>query len=117
MRTADEIEEMTPKERHHFIKEVFNAALELKPAERSQYIRQACNNDNGLISEVEGLLTSDADEEFIGGLSKEISGRLLGSLKREDESGLIGKTIKGRFRIDFLLVLSECISNSPFNLF
>ena len=48
-------------ERYQKIDEIFQAALELSPDQRPSYIREACGDDESLLSEVEYLLASDED--------------------------------------------------------
>ena len=57
---------MTP-ERWRQIKEIFQAAFELPPGERSAYVQQACAGDAELRAEVESLLLSVEEEEFLSG--------------------------------------------------
>ena len=57
---------MTP-ERWRQIKEIFQAAFELPPRERSACVQQACAGDAELRAEVESLLLSVEEEEFLSG--------------------------------------------------
>jgi len=52
---------MTP-DRHARIKEVFIAALELEPAQRSKYLDEACRDDGELRREVDSLLGHAASQ-------------------------------------------------------
>jgi eukaryotic-like serine/threonine-protein kinase len=54
---------MTP-ERWQRVKELFEAALERVPAERSEFLREACGEDEALRAELESLL---AEERVVGG--------------------------------------------------
>ena len=49
------------------IKQIFQAAFELPLEERPAYVRQACGGDGELRSEVESLLLSVEEEEFLSG--------------------------------------------------
>jgi tetratricopeptide (TPR) repeat protein len=55
---------LTP-ERWRQIEQVFNAALERPPAERSAYLTQACGSDDALRQEVESLLAQEIADDFI----------------------------------------------------
>lgn len=50
-------------ERWHRVKEVFEAAVERDPAQRSAFLDEACSGDPGLRSEVESLLTRHDDPD------------------------------------------------------
>jgi serine/threonine protein kinase len=52
---------MTPS-RWHQVEEVLRGALEMEGADRSNYLRQACADDEDLCRQVERLLDSDSDE-------------------------------------------------------
>ena len=60
-----------PPERWQHIKETFEAAFELPPAERSAWLEQACGGDRELQAEVEALLLSMEDVEFLAGSAAE----------------------------------------------
>lgn len=47
------------------IKELFGAALELEPAERDAFLRDACGHDEDLRAEVESLLAAHKDSDFL----------------------------------------------------
>jgi hypothetical protein len=47
--------------RQELIKEIFGAALDLKPEERSAFLDNACNGDSELRREVDALLAAHAD--------------------------------------------------------
>src|SRR5437762_4974111 len=49
-------------DRYRRIDEIFQAALELEPRERTSYISEACSGDGALLKEVEYLLASDDQE-------------------------------------------------------
>jgi hypothetical protein len=49
---------MTPQRGQH-LRQIFERALELDPARRSEFLRQACGADHDLLAEVEGLLAAD----------------------------------------------------------
>jgi non-specific serine/threonine protein kinase/serine/threonine-protein kinase len=57
---------MTP-DRWRQIKQVFQAAFELPSEERQAYVQQACASDGELRAEVESLLLSVEEEEFLSG--------------------------------------------------
>ena len=48
---------LTPK-RWQRMKELFGAALQLEPAERSAFVRDACEGDESLHAEIESLLAA-----------------------------------------------------------
>ena len=76
---------MTP-ERWKQVEEIFKAALDLKPIERSAFLNEACGEDEILRAEVEGLLAADTTQPRIG---------LLNRLLSEDHhESLIGKQIR-----------------------
>ena len=56
---------MTP-ERWNRVKEIFQAAIQQAPAERSVFVSSACGDDEPLLREVESLIAShDKSGEFI----------------------------------------------------
>ncbi len=52
---------MTPDARGMRVKELFQQAVELRPAERTTFLERACGSDAELRAEVQSLLTHDAD--------------------------------------------------------
>jgi len=60
-----------PPERWQQIKGIFQAAFELPPAERQAYVGRACAGDGELRAEVESLLASMDDAEFLSGAAGE----------------------------------------------
>jgi len=52
-------------ERWEQVKELFAAALQREPGERSAFLREACGEDDALRSEVESLLSSYREDSFI----------------------------------------------------
>ena len=46
------------KENHQKVKEIFNAALQKEPAERGEFLKQMCVDNEELRAEVESLLSS-----------------------------------------------------------
>jgi eukaryotic-like serine/threonine-protein kinase len=58
---------VTADRRWQHVKELFGAALDVAPAERSVFLRQACRGDAALQSEVEALL---ANHERAGGFAE-----------------------------------------------
>jgi non-specific serine/threonine protein kinase/serine/threonine-protein kinase len=59
---------MTP-ERWRQIKQIFQAAFELPSEARSAYVQEACAGDAELRAEVESLLLSVEEEEFLSGVA------------------------------------------------
>jgi len=53
---------LTP-ERWRLMKELFGAALQHEPAERSAFLREACGSDEPLRAEIEALLADTADKD------------------------------------------------------
>ncbi|MCA1606017.1 MAG: hypothetical protein LC775_11230, partial [Acidobacteria bacterium] len=78
---------MTP-ERWEQVGQIYQAALELRPAERTSFLRQACGEDESLCREVESLLeaeeaagdflTAGAIDDAAKALTEEKSFSLLG---------------------------------------
>jgi serine/threonine protein kinase len=91
---------MTP-ERWLKVEEIFQAALDLGPMERDQYVLQACAQDETLRREVEALLSQ---HESAGDLLEEpLYGQTgipaLESLANEDVDPMIGRRL-GAYRIE-----------------
>ena len=59
------------------IEQLFHASLELPPADRETFLRQACGSDEQLRSEIELLLDADfQDSPLIAGIIDEITADL-----------------------------------------
>ena len=66
------------------IKEIFQAAQELTPEERSDFLDRACGDDKSLREEVESLLTADADnEDFLSAPAYEFAANILAGEETE----------------------------------
>src|SRR5687768_8326318 len=53
-------------ERWHRVKELFEAAVELGPDEREQFVQRECSGDEALLRDVKNLLASfDESESFM----------------------------------------------------
>jgi eukaryotic-like serine/threonine-protein kinase len=86
---------MTP-EQWHRVKEVFEAALEYAPGERSVFLGRACGGDDLLRGEVNSLLSSYEQET---GFMETPAGALAAqSLAKEESAALIGQKI-GHYQI------------------
>ena len=91
---------MTP-ERWQQVEEIFQAAVDLAPAERDRYVSQACTDDPSLKRDVETLLSqhdsaSDLLEQPLYG-STELSA--IESFVYDDEDPMIGRRL-GAYRIE-----------------
>jgi len=86
---------MTP-EQWHRVKEVFEAALDHAPEERSAFVGQACGGDDLLHSEVNSLLSSYEEESsFMETPAAAIAAR---SLVSEESAALVGQQF-GHYQI------------------
>ncbi len=75
-------------DRYRRIDEIFQAALELEPRERTSYISEACSGDAALLKEVEYLLASDDQQwELIGTPAFEMVAPLLAKDQPALEAG------------------------------
>jgi len=75
-------------DRYRRIDEIFQAALELEPRERTSYISEACSGDAALLKEVECLLASDGQQwELIGTPAFEMVAPLLAKDQPALEAG------------------------------
>ena len=75
-------------DRYRRIDEIFQAALELEPRERTSYISEACSGDAALLKEVEYLLASDGQQwELIGTPAFEMVAPLLAKDQLALEAG------------------------------
>ena len=93
---------MTP-EQWHRVKEVFEAALERAPRERSAFLSQACSSDESLHREVESLLSSYKQEKSFMEKPAAAIGAL--SLVR-GEGALVGQQLS-RYQIVREMVVSR----------
>lgn len=70
------------------IKEIFLSAQELDPAERSDFLDEACGDDPSIREEVEALLTADAsNEDFLSAPAYEFVAGILAGEENEFSSG------------------------------
>jgi eukaryotic-like serine/threonine-protein kinase len=84
---------MTP-ERWQQLKQIFQSALERKPAERSAFLNQACAGDPALRSEVESLISShDQAGDSIEAMAAEAATEMLGN-----DRAIVGKQI-GHYQV------------------
>src|SRR5437867_2604497 len=80
---------MTP-ERWEKVKEIFQAALEREPGERSTFLEDACGRDESLRKEVESLIAShEKDGSFIDSPAYEAAAELLADEKSELKPGQV----------------------------
>jgi serine/threonine protein kinase len=88
-------------ERYQQIEELYHAALERAPEERTAYLKQACNGDQALCEEVESLLAYDAQaEQFIETPPDDLAAGLLDV--NVQKSPIVGHTV-GHYRMLSLL--------------
>src|SRR5687768_14971159 len=86
---------MTP-ERWQQLKQIFQSALERKPAERAAFLNQACADDPALRSEVESLISShDQAGDSIEAMAVEAASEMLG----DDQAGPIAGTHIGHYQV------------------
>ncbi len=91
--------EVTP-ERWQRVNELFKAALERAPAERTAFFSQACGGDEALLREVESLIDSyEQEESFMEQPAVAVAAH---SLLRDQSESLVGGMI-GHYRIVSLL--------------
>jgi len=84
------VRRVTP-ERWHRVKEVFEAALEYAPGERSVFLGQACGDDDLLRGEVNSLLISyEQETSFMETPAGTLAAQ---SLAKEESAALIGQQI------------------------
>jgi serine/threonine protein kinase len=70
------------------IKEIFHSAQELAPAERADFLEEACGDDPSIREEVEALLTADAgNEDFLSAPAYEFAASILTGEENEFSSG------------------------------
>src|ERR1051325_3123899 len=91
---------MTP-ERWQQVEEIFQAAVDMQPAERQQYVSKACADDPTLKNEVEALLAQH--DSASGLLEKPLYGStelsVIESFSYDDEDPMIGRRL-GAYRIE-----------------
>jgi len=86
---------VTP-EQWHRVKEVFEAALDHAPEERSAFVDQACAGDQGLSSEVTSLLSSyEQEQSFMETPAAALAAQ---SLINEESAALVGQQF-GHYQI------------------
>jgi len=85
-------------ERWGRVEELYHAAMDREPAERSDFLSQACNGDEDLRRDVESLLLADNAEALIDRPALEAVAGLL-----DDEKPLAVGTQLGPYRIEGLL--------------
>src|SRR5215217_8252977 len=79
---------MITHERWQRIKEIFHAAQERTPAERTSFLKEVCGDDASIREEVEALLTADAgNEDFLSSPAYEFAAGLLASEATEFSAG------------------------------
>ncbi len=87
-------------ERWQKIEQLYHSALELDPAERLAFVREACAGDEELRREVESLLTShEQAADFIEEPVVERATRLLGD---NHSHSIVGQQV-GQYRVLSLL--------------
>ncbi len=86
---------MITPERWQQVKELFHAALERAPEERSSFLSKACSGDDAIRREVESLLANEVDETFLNTPAYELAARMLA----EDAAGLSSGQHVGHYRI------------------
>jgi serine/threonine protein kinase len=80
------------------VEELYHAALERAPSERSAFLRAACAGNDPLRQEVESLLAEGSSEDFLGTSALEVAGREMA----QSREALIGRRI-GPYQIVSLL--------------
>ena len=83
-------------EQWHKVKEVFEAALEHAPSERSAFLGQACAGDDVLRTEVKSLLSSYEQES--GFMETPAAALAAQSLVKEESAVLVGQQL-GHYQI------------------
>src|SRR5262245_20601575 len=86
---------MTP-EQWHRVKEVFEAALERAPEDRSVFVAQLCSDDDQVRSEVNSLLNSYGDGESF--LETPAAALAANAIVHEDSTALAGRRL-GHYEI------------------
>src|SRR5712691_447685 len=89
------VTQVTP-EQWHRVKELFEAALEYVPEERSAFVGQACAGDESLRSEVKSLLSSyEQEKSFMETPAAALAAQ---SLAKEESAALVGQQL-GHYQI------------------
>ena len=83
-------------EQWHRVKEVFEAALEHAPEQRSAFLGQACAGDDVLVSEVKSLLSSYEQEKSF--METPAAAMAAQSLVKEESAALVGQQM-GHYQI------------------
>src|SRR6478752_7601923 len=87
-------------ERWQRVNDLFHSATERAPAERAEFLEQACRGDESLCREVKSLLTShERTENFIESPAFEVAPELL---TNDGTGALVGELI-GHYRIEWLI--------------
>jgi eukaryotic-like serine/threonine-protein kinase len=86
------------QERWRRVEELYHAALDREPAQRNEFLNQACNADEDLRREVESLLAADSTESLIDRPALDAAAELL-----DDENPLAAGAQLGPYRIEGLL--------------
>jgi eukaryotic-like serine/threonine-protein kinase len=73
------------------VESVFHAALDLPVADRSAYIRQACNGDEALLADVSSLLSSAESSNGFMDQSALVAG--FDVIRKTSQTSLVGKSI------------------------
>ena len=91
---------MITHERWQRIKAIFNSAQDRPPAERLDYLDQACADDPSVRADVEALLTADAgNHDFLNSPAYEFAAEII----VDDTSEFLAGQKIGRFEIECLL--------------
>src|SRR5438270_2702528 len=76
-------------DRWHKVKEIFHAALDRSPADRSAFVSDACHGDEELRKEVEALISSDGRSgTFLDSPAYEAAAEMIVDPKSELRPGL-----------------------------
>jgi serine/threonine protein kinase len=103
---------MDSQELYQKAKEIFYAALDLPSTERTNYISNACQNNQELIKEVESLLlVEEDDEEFFDAIQKQLAVQVANSFLKKKAS-LVGSKLRNRY-----LILKEFVTNGLENFY
>jgi len=86
------------QERWRRVEELYHAALDREPAQRNEFLNQACSADDDLRREVESLLAADSAESLIDRPAMDAAAGLL-----DDENPLAAGVQLGPYRIEGLL--------------
>ena len=90
------------------IKDLFNSALERQPAERSQFLREACRGDDALRAEVESLISShDQGSTFIEKPAAELASDAVQEGQRIGSYQVIREIGSGGMAVVYLAVRAD----------